>query len=264
MAGPLRLALLDERERALFASSLPNTDVLSARCCSHSSSGSTSSAAYISFFVACTPRGPFCAMRFASATASSRTFSAGTTRLIRPNARARAASMRSPVSPISSAMAIGMTRPSRIPPPPANRPRLTSGSPNSAWSEATTRSHPSRSSRPPPTAVAFAAPTTGFAHPPRRNRRYAAVASESPEPRRPSLKSRRSIPAQNALSPVPVITIAWTAGSPSAASTPPPMPASTAWLSALRASGRLMRSTRTAPRSSTTTSSVDTVAILMS
>jgi hypothetical protein len=44
------------------------------------------------------------------------------------------------------------------PPPAANNPRLTSGRPKTALSEATITSQPSSTSNPPATAVAFATP----------------------------------------------------------------------------------------------------------
>src|SRR5690242_171257 len=61
------------------------------------------------------------------------------------------------------------------------------------------------------------------------------------------------MPAQNARSPVPVITTARTLGSASAAATAAPMSPIIAQVSALRASGRLRRTTSPAPRRSVTT-----------
>src|SRR5918995_1254133 len=69
--------------------------------------------------------------------------------------------MESPVRAISRATASGTRVPRNVPPPAANRPRLTSGSPNFAVEDATMRSQPRSSSKPPATAVAFAAPITG-------------------------------------------------------------------------------------------------------
>ena len=74
-----------------------------------------------------------------------------------------AASMSSPVSATSRARESGSRVPSRVPPPPAIRPRLTSGSPNRAVSAATTRSQANASSKPPPTAAPFTAAITGLA-----------------------------------------------------------------------------------------------------
>ena len=58
------------------------------------------------------------------------------------------------------------------------------------------------------------------------------------------------MPAQNALSPVPVRTTARMSGSLSAASMARPIAVSSSGLSELRASGRLSRKTVTAPRRS--------------
>jgi hypothetical protein len=48
-----------------------------------------------------------------------------------------------------------MRVPTNVPPPPGNRPRFASGRPNFASEDATIRSAPSSSSRPPPTAAPF-------------------------------------------------------------------------------------------------------------
>ena len=245
VAGPVRLALLDEHAARPPSRRRCRTPTCSARACrSQSSSGVDVERVVHQLLRGLHPEGAV----LCDAVRERDRLVEHTRRrhdaIDEPNARARAASMRSPVSPISSAMAIGMTRPRRIPPPPANSPRLTSGSPNSAWSEATTRSHPSRSSRPPPDGGRVRGADDRLRAPaPQEPHVRGHWRRDRPTRGVPSLKSRRSIPAQNARSPVPVITIARTAGSASAASMPPPMPASTAPLSALRASGRLMRST---------------------
>ncbi len=129
---------------------------------------------------------------------------------------------------------------------------MTSGTPNDAASDATTTSHPSNSSKPPATAVAFAAPTIGTPISPWVNRAKPFMPSGSPPTAPPSAKARRSMPAQNAFSPVPVSTTARTSGSSSASVIETPMAVSSSGLSALRASGRLRRSTCTAPRRSFT------------
>ena len=140
------------------------------------------------------------------------------------------------------------------PPPAAKRPRLTSGTPKEAADDATTTSQPRSSSKPPATAVAFAAPTMGTAISPLVKRTKPRMASGLPlmPPEPPSAKPRRSMPAQKARSPVPVSTTARTSGSFSASSMARPMADSSSGFNALRASGRLSRSTCTAPRRSLT------------
>ncbi len=61
----------------------------------------------------------------------------------------------------------------------------------------------------------------------------------------PELKTRRSIPAQKARSPVPVSTTARISGSGPASMTVPPMARTSPWVGALRAAGRLGRATST-------------------
>ena len=160
--------------------------------------------------------------------------------------------MGSPVSVSSSATARGIRVLMNTPPPAAKSPRLTSGSPNEAVSEATTTSHPKSSSKPPATAVALAAPTMGTPISPLVKRTKPAMPSLLPPTVPPSAKARRSIPAQKALSPVPVSTTARTSGSFSASTMPSPMAVRSSGLSELRAWGRFSLSTITAPRRSVT------------
>ena len=75
----------------------------------------------------------------------------------------------------------------------------------------------------------------------------------------PSAKARRSMPAQNALSPVPVSTTARTSGSFSASTMPRPISVRSSGLRELRASGRFSRRTETAPRRSFTSTGSDEV-----
>ncbi len=140
------------------------------------------------------------------------------------------------------------------PPPAAKSPRLTSGTPKEAADDETTTSQPSSSSKPPATAVALAAPTMGTAISPLVKRTKPRMASGFPlmPPEPPSAKPRRSMPAQNARSPVPVSTTARTSGSFSASSMARPMAVSSSGFNALRASGRLSRRICTAPRRSLT------------
>ena len=88
---------------------------------------------------------------------------AGTTRLISPSCNALDASIESPVSASSRAMAMGSRLGSRMSPPaPATSPRLASGMPKVAWSAATTRSHESMISHPPARAAPFTAAMIGL------------------------------------------------------------------------------------------------------
>ena len=139
--------------------------------------------------------------------------------------------MRSPVSPISSAIASGMTASEHDSPAAGEESALDLGKTElgligsndeiAREQELQAAPHRGRVRRADDRLRASAAQEPHV---------RARSPSGSPPARVPSLKSRRSMPAQNALSPVPVITIARTAGSASAASTPPPIPPSTAWL----------------------------------
>ncbi len=130
-------------------------------------------------------------MRSARATAASSTCAAGTTWLTSPSECARAASIGSPVSVNSSATASGIRVLMNTPPPAANRPRLTSGRPNLAASEATTTSQPRSSSKPPATAVALAAPTMGTPISPWVKRAKPCMPSLLPPTEPPSAKARQ-------------------------------------------------------------------------
>ena len=81
-----------------------------------------------------------------------------------------------------------MRVPRNTPPPAANSARFTSGRPNLAWSDATTTSQPSSSSKPPATAVAWAAPTIGTVMSPGMKRPKAAMCSGSTDGVPPSAK----------------------------------------------------------------------------
>src|SRR5690606_35355276 len=113
--------------------------------------------------LACTASGAPFATSAARARAVSRTSACGTTRLTRPQRSASADDIGLPVRTSSIATARGMAWPMRkTPPAPAIRPRCTSGRPNSALSEATTRSLARASSVPPPRAVPLTAAMTGL------------------------------------------------------------------------------------------------------
>ena len=229
------------------ASALPNTSGCNVACSSWALARSVF-AVRTSSFVARRASGPFRAMRSAIRSAASITSAGGTTTFTRPSASARSALIGSPVKVSSRATASGMRVLMNTPPPAANSPRLTSGRPKTALSEATTTSQPSSTSNPPATAVAFAAPTTGTASSPRVKRAYPAAPSPALSLGEPSAANdRRSIPAQNARSPVPVRITQRTSGSVSAATRAAPRAPMSSAFSALRASGRFRRSTRTAP-----------------
>ena len=132
-------------------------------------------------------------------------------------------------------------------------PRLISGRPNSAVSEATTRSHPSARPTPPARHSPCTRATTGSG-----DRRMAIISSRRPP--RASWRSRpvassdindRSAPAQKARSPAPVTTITRASpGSRTAAS----MARKTVSLRALRRCSRSMVNRRTGPSDSTRSS----------
>ena len=170
-----------------------------------------------------------------------------TTRLTSPTAWARAASMASPVRPSSKAIASGMRALSVVPPPAGKSPRLTSDSPNVAWAAATTRSHASASSHPPATAGPLTAATTGLGKPPLWNQVRASNEPTPPPESRASLKAFRSMPAQNAFSPVPVMTTTRTPSSSAAAFSELLRAPINCGLRALRASGLLSVRARTKP-----------------
>src|SRR5439155_4585236 len=229
------------------ASSLLNTRAMSSGC-AQPRCGSTRAASRMSRLVTWTASGPLAATLDASSTAASISWSEGTTRLTSPTAWARAASMASPVSPSSNAMASGMRALSVVPPPAGKSPRLTSARPNLACSAATIRSHKRASSQPPATAGPLTAATTGFGKPPRWNHVKASNDVSSPSPdSRSSLKARRSMPAQNALSPAPVMTTARTPSSSAAPRNDSLRALIRAGLRALRASGLLRVRTSTNP-----------------
>ena len=212
----------------------------------------SSSPRRISALIAATASGPLPAIRFAIASASSRTWSAGTTRFTSPAASARGASMLSPVRHISSAIAGGTRLPSTVPPPPGINPRLTSDNPKKACSAATTTSHDIMSSKPPATAAPLIAPISGT---PRSQGMTGAITCPAiPSAAEPSddaspcaTKPLRSIPAQNARSPAPVSTTARTASSSTAAASVPLSASMSSGSSALRASGRFIVRTDTVP-----------------
>ena len=173
--------------------------------------------------------------------------------LTSPISAPRAASIGSPVSSICRARARG-TRwaSSSAPPAPATSPRVTSGTPKRADAPATTRSQASRSSNPPASAQPSAAPTRGL-------RGGVWVMPHRPRPGKegtsPLRNALRSIPAEN-VPPAPVSTPARSSVAASSSSTASRIPAATAPFRALRASGRLIVMTCTAPWRSTSTSSL--------
>ncbi len=140
------------------------------------------------------------------------------------------------------------------PPPAAARPRLTSGIPKTACSAATTRSHASTISKPPASAAPLTAATSGFG-----NLREAIPANppfgDKMSPISPAAKAFRSMPAQNARSPVPVSTTTQTSGSSVISSKAAPSARVVAPSIALRAPSRFSRTSSTWPCRSRTTGS---------
>ena len=83
--------------------------------------------------------------------------------LTRPSSSARSALTSFPSSSSSAAAVQPARRGSRwVPPPPGISPSVTSGTPKRARGSATIRSQTSMNSKPPPTALAWTAATTGW------------------------------------------------------------------------------------------------------
>src|SRR5271157_100419 len=235
------------------ASSEVKTGCMSRAAWSHRPAAGQSPPCWAISLVAMSASGPLAAIFSASSSAAASAWPSSTTRLTRPISAARRASIGSPVSSSSSARARG-TRcaSSSAPPAPATSDRLTSGTPNRAEAPATTRSHASSSSNPPASAQPSAAPISGL-------RGGVCVMPHSPRPGNegdsPFRNALRSIPEEN-VPPAPLSTPARSSSSASSSSAASRIPAATAPFRALRASGRLMMMTCTAPRRSTCTSSL--------
>src|SRR4051812_17936929 len=143
------------------------------------------------------------------------------------------------------------------PPRSGTRPRRVSGSPQTASAENTRRSHASASSSAPPRHAPCTTHTTGLVM---VSAAFQASSAAWRNGRRPSgvvaapASAATSIPAENTL-PAPRRTTQRTAGSAAAARSAPPTARTSSPLSALRFSGRLRTTWRTAPRSSVTTRS---------
>jgi hypothetical protein len=174
----------------------------------------------------------------------------GTTYSTRPIASASCASTVRPVRIISIARGMPMRRDRRwVPPLPGIRPRLTSPNEKVAVSAANTMSHSRASSTPPPTARPFTAATIGLS-------KAAMPSDDAARMRLTSAigwsassfeNSRRSMPAEKALSPLPVSTAAPTSGSACSASRAWRNSARICRLMAFMASGRFSARTATRP-----------------
>ena len=139
----------------------------------------------------------------------------GTRWLISPAAFASSAFMRRPVKISSFASGAPRIRGrSCVPPMPGKIASVVSGTPNTAVSPATMKSESIASSQPPASAKPSTAAMTGTGQ---RSTRNAACSKITCCARHASsvmaLRSFRSPPAQKALSPAPVKTIARTSGS---------------------------------------------------
>src|SRR4051794_1345520 len=133
-----------------FASLLLNTGIRIFTCSANIVSGLQPRDSVMIRLVAATASGPLAVIRSASSIAASSTWPGSARTLTSPRASARSADRLSPVSASSIAIAGGMRCGSRSrPPPPATRPRFTSGMPNSESFAATIRSVASASSIPP-------------------------------------------------------------------------------------------------------------------
>src|SRR4029077_336275 len=130
-----------------------NTGIRSLFCSANLVSGLQPRDSTMICLVAATASGPLAVIFSAKAIAASSAAPGSASTLTIPSACARSAVKFSPVSANSIAMAAGMRSGSRSsPPPPATRPRLTSGMPNAASLDATIRSVASASSVPPASA----------------------------------------------------------------------------------------------------------------
>ena len=195
----------------------------------------------------------------ASLIASSRAWPGSTSRFTSPKWWARAASIGSPVRASSMAMLSGILRPSRNrPPAAATSDRFTSGMPNVAVVDATTRSQASTISVPPARAGPSTAAITGLvrsrwtkpANPPRFVDRRARVAGVDLLEVGAGAEHRR-LPGEDA-DPDRVVGLERSMASS--------MPLATAPLTALRASGRLILMTAKGPRCSKSTDMAGTLA----
>ncbi len=139
------------------------------------------------------------AQRRAAASASP----SGTTSLTKPSAWPSAAETRRPVRIMPSAAFCPVIRGRRWTPLPAMRPTRGSGSAKTAFSAAMMMSQASAVSNPPPIATPLTAAMRGLS----RSKRWLSPANPvaGRGPRRPAAWTLRSLPAENARSPAPVM-----------------------------------------------------------
>ena len=153
--------------------------------------------------------------------------------------------MRRPESTSSIVRCLPITRASRcVPPPPGMIPSVISGWPNSAVSEATIMSHSSASSQPPPSAKPDTAAISGVRQSATRCQNGIVEASSTSWKVRSAI-ALMSAPAANTSS-VPAITMQRTVSSASSSPIAAASCSITAGESALRRSGRFIRTTPTA------------------
>ena len=177
-------------------------------------------------------------MRSASASAPASAPPVSVSTLTRPTEYPRSASMESPVSIISRATLRGSARGPRNKPPHVGiSPRFTSGRPNVAVRDATTRSQASTISNPPPTAKPSTAAISGFA-------RLRRMMPYSPPRALVVIVPVRSVPAENTLG-VPVRMPTQSSGSSSSVLSAASIPRVMSSLIALRFSSRSMCATST-------------------
>ncbi len=190
-------------------------------------------------------------MRSASSIAPASASPGSVTALTKPHSAPCSAVKLSPVSASSSAFWYGIRRGSRSrPPPAATKPRLTSGIPNFAVRDATTRSVASTTSVPPAKAYPSTAAISGF----RGGRSVNPIPRPGIATTSPAANAFRSIPEQK-LPPAPVMIATERSSLLSSSSTASARPWLTARFTAFRASGRLIVMTRMRPRRSRNISS---------
>jgi hypothetical protein len=244
---PGRLALLEEGTHALLHVLADQHALLAAAVSAQADASSTSAEARSTSRDNRTASGALAAMRAASATASATASPSAQTWLTRPWRCAASTPNGSPVNTYSIARFAGIRCPRRKrPPAPAIRPRRTSGSPNVAAGEATTRSQLRTSSVPPASAGPSTAAISGLVRarrtsPPNPPRSVESSAAS------PAARALRSAPAQKT-GGAPVSTPARSSSSASRRSIAASMPWATAGSMALRASGRTIVITATRSR----------------
>ena len=191
-----------------------------------------------------------------SASVAPSSSSGATARLTSPMRAASAPSIMRPVMISSLARPRPTTAGSREEPPTSGiSPSLTSGSPSCASLATTRRSHPSATSSAPPMHARWIWQTTGLGIDSQRlahSRNTSRNGRKTPGLPACCASSPRSTPAEKT-GPEPRSTTQRTASSAAASASAAASSCRSCWLIALRFSGRLRTTWRTAPRSSVMT-----------